>query len=279
MLVQNAEATKVWDIHHHWVNEAGYIDRLLREMDRLGIERTGLIAMGPVAQALFVTSGQPSGCADNQDLAKLIERHGDRFWGYGYIRPGHATDQDVDRLAEMGMKGLKFHLPLKPYGDPEYLPLYARALEHELPCLFHTGIFYPPAPMPGQGIRSENCRPIHLEPIAQELPDLPIIAAHFGVCWTEEAAALCRICPNIHADLSGRTDGWRSSKPPEWFRQMLYWPEAHKKILFGSDVHLDELEDTLTDQRRICGLMGWSPQQCADVFGRNAIRIFGQETS
>ena len=35
-----------WDVHHHWVNEPGYIDRLLREMDRLGIERTVLIAMG-----------------------------------------------------------------------------------------------------------------------------------------------------------------------------------------------------------------------------------------
>ena len=35
------------DVHHHYICEHGYLDGLLREMDRLGIEKAGLMAMGP----------------------------------------------------------------------------------------------------------------------------------------------------------------------------------------------------------------------------------------
>ena len=57
---------------------------------------------------------------------------------------------------------------------------------------------------------------------ARELPELTIIIAHLGVCWGEEAATLCRIHPNIYADLSGHVKGWRSSKKIEWFEEKLW---------------------------------------------------------
>jgi hypothetical protein len=129
--------------------------------------------------------------------------------------------------------------------------------------------------MPGEGIRSENYRPIHLEPIAHEFPDLTLIIAHLGVCWTEEAATLCRMFPNIFADLSGRSDGWRASKSIDWFTRTLYWDTAHRKILFGSDVHADELEVTLQHQLGIMRDMGWGTEQVQDVLCRNARRIMG----
>jgi predicted TIM-barrel fold metal-dependent hydrolase len=265
----------IWDVHHHWVNEGGYIDRLLRTMDRLGIERTGLIAMGDLTPDLFVTHGPRTGCCDNEQLAGVVREHPDRFWGWGYMRLGRHDPADVDRLADMGMKGLKFHVPLRPYGEPEYFPVYERAQCHGLVCLFHTGIFSPPVPMPGLGIRSENCRPIHLEPISHEFPELNMIIAHLGICWNDEAAALCRMSANIYADLSGRVDGWRSARPLDFWRQVLYWPTAHRKILFGSDVHADEVGRAIDDHRRIFEGMNWSDEQISDVMGANAKRLMG----
>ncbi|MAE67908.1 MAG: hypothetical protein CMJ18_26950 [Phycisphaeraceae bacterium] len=265
----------VWDVHHHWVNEEGYIERLLATMDRLGIERTGLIAMGDFVPDLFLLHGPRVGCADNEDLARVVTAHPDRLWGWGYIRLGRHVPEDVDRLADLGMAGLKFHAPVRPYSDPQYFPVYEKASRYGMPCLFHTGIFYPPTPMPGEGINSENYRPIHVEPIAHEFPDLKMIIAHLGVCWNDEAAALCRICPNVHADLSGRVDGWRSSRPIEWFSQLLYWPTSHEKILFGSDVHADEVETTLEDHERIFSRMGWSADRIDNVLQGNARRLMG----
>ena len=268
-----AEPQPVWDVHHHWVNEEGYIDRLLRAMDRLGVERVGLIAMGDLMADLFLTRPQ-AGQAGNAELGKLLKSHGDRFWGWGFIRLGKHDANDVDRLVEMGMSGLKFHLPMRAYSDLDYFSVYEKAQRYKLPCLFHTGIVYPPAPLPDEGIWSENYRPIHVERIAQACPDLKIICAHLGVCWNDEAATLCRICPNIYADLSGRVDGWRSSKPLEWFKQIFYWPAAHEKILFGSDVHADEMQATIEDHRRIFGGIGWTEPMIANVMANNAKRLF-----
>lgn len=67
----------IWDVHHHWVNEASYIDRLLREMDRLDIERAGLIALGDLIPDLFILHGPREGSVDNADLAKLVQQHPD----------------------------------------------------------------------------------------------------------------------------------------------------------------------------------------------------------
>ena len=269
--------TGIWDIHHHWVNEAGYVDRLLRQMDRLGIERVGLIGMGESFPDLFVRHERSDDLADNVAVAALAQARGERFWAYGYLQPGRCEPADVDRLAEMGVAGLKFHMPIKPYGEPEYFELYARAQQHHLPCLFHTGVMQAPAPTPGRGVRSENYRPIHLEPIAWEFPDLVLIAAHLGVCWNEEAATLCRMCPNVYADLSGSAEGWRASKSAEWFRQILFWPAAHRKVFFGSDVHADELEGLVDHDRRLFEQMGWTAERRACVFRDNARRVFGHD--
>ena len=263
----------VWDVHHHWVNESGYIDRMLREMDRLGIERVGLIAMGDLIPDLFLMKESRSGEADNKDLAAVVQQHGDRIWGWGFIRLGDHRDDEVDRLAEIGMAGLKFHVPRQPYDSEDYFPVYERAQALGLPCLFHTGIFTPPQPMPGAGFRSHHCRPIYLESIAQEFPQLRMICAHLGVCWNDEAAAVCRICQNIYADLSGSLGGWRSSKSVEWFQNTLYWPTAHEKILFGSDVHADEIESTLSEHQQLFENMGWNTNQIRAVFSENAKRI------
>ncbi len=269
-----ATASSIWDVHHHWVNEAGYIERLLRAMDARGIERVGMIAMGDFVPEIFILHGPQVGTADNQALSRLCREHPDRFWGWGFIRLGRHHVDDVARIADLGLSGLKFHAPMRPYSNPDYFPVYEAAQRLQLPCLFHTGFFYPPSPLPGEGIRSENYRPIHLEPIAHEFPDLRMIAAHLGVCWHEEAATICRMHRNVYTDLSGRVDGWRSSKSAAWFRQILYWPEAHRKILFGTDVHADEIGDAIDDYHRILEGMGWNAAQVADVMGENAKRLF-----
>jgi len=177
----------VIDIHHHWINEEGYLDRLLVAMDRSGVERTGLIAMGRVGRELFLSTGVASGCVSDEDVAAAVRRRPDRFFGYGFMRPGHSVRDDVDRAAERGLIGLKFHLPTHRYDDEVFFPLYDRAQALGLPCLFHTGIFTPPRPMPEEGISSAHCMPIFLDTIANRFSDLQIILAHMGICYGEEA--------------------------------------------------------------------------------------------
>jgi len=264
---------RIIDVHHHWVNEEHYLEQLLRTMDELEIERLGLIALGKSFERLFLTVSEPHGCVENRDLTDALRQYPQRFFAYGFFHLGHDRPDLVDWFADQGFQGVKFHIPAWDYDDERCFPVYERAARHGLACLFHTGVFYLPHAQPGMRLSSARCRPIMLDPVANEFPQLPIIIAHLGVCWGEEAATLCRIYPNIYADLSGRVDGWLSSKSIEWFREMLYWPDAHRKVLFGSDVHYSELKLTLNNQTRIFRGLGWSEDKIANVMYNNAAKI------
>lgn len=264
------------DMHHHWVNEAGYLDGLLAEMDRLEIERLGLIAMGKPFQRLFLTQPEPAGCVDNRDVAAVLSERPDRFFGYGFHWLGHDEPRLVDWFADHGFAGVKFHIPAWNYDDERCFAVYERAAARGLVCLFHTGVFTLPEPQPHLRVSSARCRPILLDAIANAFPTLRMIVAHLGVCWGEEAATLCRIQPNIYADLSGAAQGWRVSKPVAWFKEMLYWPGAYHKIVFGSDVHRCELEQAMRHQLDILRQMSWSPDQVRHVMHDNAVMLLSR---
>ncbi len=249
------------------------IIKAIEEMDRLGIERAGLIAMGRPFQRLFLTAPEPAGCVENRDLAAVLSQRPDRFFGYGFLRLGCDAPELVDWFAESGFRGVKFHIPSWDYDDERCFPVYERAAAQNLLCLFHTGVFRLPEPLPELRVSSGRCRPIMLDAIANAFPSLRIIIAHLGVCWGEEAATLCRIHPNIYADLSGAAGGWRAGKSVEWFREILYWPEAHRKILFGSDVHYLQLESALQEQTGILQRMGWTDSSLRHVLHDNAARL------
>jgi len=260
------------DVHHHLVCEAGYVDALLRQMDALSIQKTGLIAMGPLFETLFV-AGESCGPLYEDDVLKAVEAHPDRFFGYVYVRPGFDGPEKVRKWGELGFKGVKFHIPRENYGHYDYLPIYQAALELGMPCLFHTGLFYIPS-MKGERVSAERTRPIHVEAIANELPDLKVILAHMGGVWAEEATGLARIYGNVYCDMSGRMDGWRKAKPISWFQEMLFWPGAPDKVVFGSDVHASELADTVADQIAKVRGMGWDSNSERKFLYDNARKLF-----
>ncbi len=128
--------------------------------------------------------------------------------------------------------------------------------------------------MKGERVSAERTRPIHVEAIVNELPDLKVILAHMGGVWAEEACGLARIYSNVYADMSGRLDGWRKAKPISWFNEMLYWPSASEKIVFGSDVHAAELAETVEHQVGIVRAMGWDAASERKFLYDNAQRLF-----
>lgn len=260
------------DVHHHMVCESGYIDTLLRQMDDLSIEKTGLIAMGPLFETLFA-GGPTTGPLCEADVLKAVEAHPDRFFGYVYVRPGFDGPEKVREWGERGFKGVKLHIPRENYGHYDYLPIYEAALDLDMVCLFHTGLFYLPS-MKGERVSAERTRPIHVEAVVNELPGLKVILAHMGGVWAEEACGMARIYGNVYCDLSGRLDGWRKAKPDSWFREMLYWPGAPDKIVFGSDVHASELPETVAHQIDKIRGMGWDADAERKFRYDNARQLF-----
>ncbi|MDP7396936.1 MAG: amidohydrolase family protein, partial [Lentisphaeria bacterium] len=149
------------DIHHHLVEEVGYIDQLLGAMDEFEIERCSLIGMGPICHGLFVRGQHDGSTADNDAVATIVKQHPDRFFGLGFIRLGVDAATRVDELRDRGFAALKFHVSRNRYDAEENFPVFEKAQAHGLPCLFHTGIINLPEPMPGERISSFNMDAIH----------------------------------------------------------------------------------------------------------------------
>ena len=96
---------------------------------------------------------------------------------------------------------------------------------------------------------------------------------------------ICRWNPNLYFDLSGSS---LKAKPPEFFQQLLWWTEtsqykdpqgrhAWEKIIFGSDVAINLIEDVRQDFQRTMDAIGLRPDLQEGVFGGNMAKLLGFE--
>lgn len=262
------------DMHHHLVEESGYIDNLLRKMDKHEIEKSSLIGLGPLFKGLFVKNKHDGSCADDKAVEKIIKTHPERFFGLGYIRLGFDKAEKVAELYERGFTGLKFHIPKGRYDTEEFFSVYEKAQACNMPCLFHTGIVCLPDPAPREKISSFNMNCIHLEAVAQAFPELKIIIAHLGIQDYLTALTMIRIFDNIYADLSGSTPGWRANIAEEDWKRILWFPNASKKILFGTDVHYSEIDLNIEIYDKIAHAAGWNNANKQDAYFNNSQIIF-----
>jgi len=84
----------------------------------------------------------------------------------------------------------------------------------------HTGVLMP----------SEVCRPIYLDQVALDFPDLVIVGGHIGYPWTEEAIAVATKHQNIYIDTSAYTIRRYPAVLIDYLRT-----NGREKVLFGSN--------------------------------------------
>lgn len=263
----------VIDAHHHIpaADPEGYVQRLQHECGRLGIDR------------VVVCSAGPPDWASNEKVAELQAASPDLLIGLGYLQLGAVTVKDVDRVYEMGLRGLKFIWPLDNYDADAYLPIYDRAAALGLPCLFHLGIVSREPHQHLKDVSMARMRPVFLDRLARRLPELTIIGAHLGNPWYDEAAELARMHPNVFFDLTGST---MKKKSPAFLDELLWWGKneqygrmgdnhPYQKILFGTDVSVEMMEDVLTDYRAFMDHCRMSEADRSLIMGQTAARLFG----
>ena len=171
----------------------------------------------------------------NEVVAEIVRRHPRRFAFFASVDPWKPTAiAELERaVTELGAIGAKFHPSLQDFypSDERHFPLWQKAAELGIPCLFHTGTSGIGAGQPGgQGIKLDPARPIHLDIVAARFPQLPIIAAHFGWPWHLELIAMALHKTNIYIELSGWSPRYY---PPELLREI--GGRLQDRTLFGSD--------------------------------------------
>lgn len=171
----------------------------------------------------------------NDLVAAVVKRHPRRFAFFASVDPWkpNAVEELERAVTELGAIGAKFHPSLQDFypSDERHFPLWQKAADLGIPCLFHTGTSGIGAGEPGgQGIKLDPARPIHLDVVAARFPQLAIIAAHFGWPWHLELIAMALHKTNIYIELSGWSPRYY---PPELVREI--GGRLQDRTLFGSD--------------------------------------------
>ena len=200
----------------------------------------------------------------NNEVAGFVSEFPDRLVGIGSVdisRPMPAVAEVRRCIKELGFKGIRV-LPWlweRPPTDRLFYPVYAACYEFGVPfCtqIGHTGPLMP----------SEMGRPIHLDRVALDFPELVIVAGHIGYPWTDEAVAVATKHVNVHID----TSAWTARRYPA---QLVDWLRTNgaRKVLFGSNYPM------ITPTKALDGLkeLGLAPETKELFLGGNAVRVYG----
>jgi predicted TIM-barrel fold metal-dependent hydrolase len=215
-------------IERDWFDETG--DRLVRDMDAAGIDRSIVFALD-----FGLYAGTDDGVSLERRYAlfhRAITRHPGRLTLFGGIDPRRPDAAAfVARAArEWGIKGVKIWPPAGPApNDRACYRLYERCVSLGLPVVVHTGQEIGP-------FRSELCRPILVDQPASDFPELTFVLAHAGMAWWEEAAEMAWHHPNVYLDIAY----WQAKylRDGEHFARelkALLATAGRGRVFFGSD--------------------------------------------
>jgi predicted TIM-barrel fold metal-dependent hydrolase len=257
---------RIIDCHAHIFEISGYAENLIKAMDENNIEKICISGLGKHFR-----------CLDNQGIKKVIDKFPKRFIGAYYIRPGYSDFREIQNAYADGFKMLKITLPKKPYDHPSYFPLWESAEELKMPILFHTGVVTLLKPVKDEYISSWYMHPMRIEPIANSFPDLCMIISHLGVHWNEDAAEVIRMKKNVYADLSGAPDGWRKRGDTIGMDHYLWWKDAFKKIVFGTDVIYSQISQILREDRERLDMLNINEATQKLIFSGNILKMLGEK--
>ena len=203
------------------------IDQYLDKMDIAGIERSLLIAVRAgdirVPESFEIPYSR---------VYEICQEHPARFSGLAGIDPfrGMAGLKDLEEAVnDMGFVGAHLypHWCELPPDHAKYYPYYAKCCELDIPIMMQVGhnlIYSRNRRLPSVG------KPIYLDQVAIDFPELKLIGIHIGIPWTEEMISMCWKHENVF------TAG--DAYAPK------YWPEAfvhyansygRNKVMFGTD--------------------------------------------
>ena len=169
-----------------------------------------------------------------EHTAHLAEKYKDLLIPWTRISP-HEGMAGVRKLEycvkELGIKGLE----VSPFrekiyaNDKKYYPFYAKCVELGIPIRSHTAMNY------ASDRAMDLGRPIYLDEIAIDFPELTIIAGLGGWPWVPELVGLARRHQNLYIDMAAHRPKY-ISKPGGGFEMLLQFGNTllQDKILFAS---------------------------------------------
>jgi len=197
------------------------------KMDKAGIERSLLIA---------VRAGDINKAGGFEVPYKAVydvcQQNPDRFSGLAGIdcHRGMQGLYDLEEaVRDFGFVGAHLypHWCELPPDHAKYYPYYAKCCELDIPIMMQVGhnlVYSRSRRLPSVG------RPITLDQVAIDFPELKLIGIHIGVPWTEEMISMCWKHENVY------TAG-DAYAPKYWPKEFVHYANSYgkHKVMFGTD--------------------------------------------
>ena len=235
---------------------------LLRDMDAAGTERAFLIATKTGRLGLPGSWHLPY-----EMIAEAVRRFPGRFYGLAGLDPteGMAGVRALEHaVKDLGFIGAHFYphwFELAP-DHAKWYPFYAKCVELDVPVQLQVGqsLIYAPE----QRLRSV-ARPISLDPVACDFPELKLIGIHIGIPWADEMIAMAWKHPNVYI-------GCDAHSPKYWPASFVQYLNTYgqDKVIFGTDYPVLDFGRT-RDELEALGLREEPKRK---LLRDNALRIY-----
>ena len=236
--------------------------QMLATLDEAGIERAFLIA------AKVGRLGLPgSWHLPYKVVADAVQKYPDRFHGLAGVDPseGMRGVRELERaVREYGFIGAHAYphwFGLAP-DHARWYPFYAKCCELDVPYQLQVGqsLVYTT-----EQVLTSVGRPITLDAVACDLPELKLIGIHVGIPWVDEMIAMAWKHPNVYI-------GCDAHSPKYWPASFVHYINSYgrDKVIFGTDYPVLDFVRT----RNEIEALGLSEESKRKLFRDNAMRIY-----
>lgn len=186
----------------------------------------------------------------NDAVYRMAQQHPDRFPAY-YLCINLWEDDDMVKVIEREVKERGFSgvntqtFSNRMYAnDKRMYPIYARCQELGIPVTFHSSINF------SVDRTIDFSRPIYIDEVACDFPNLIIVANHGGWPWVAEMVAIAWKHPNVYIEIGAVSPKYIGKAGTGWEPLMVYGNSLlQDQVLFATDKMLppkrcvDELKE------------------------------------
>jgi predicted TIM-barrel fold metal-dependent hydrolase len=238
------------------------IPQYIKKMDKVGIDRSLLVAVR-AGDLRMKGSFEIS----YERVREICQKYPDRFSGLAGVDPyrGMHGLRDLEQaVKEYGFVGA--HLYPHWFGlapdHAKYYPYYAKCCELDIPIMMQVGhnlIYQRDRRLPSVG------RPICLDQVAIDFPELRLLGIHIGIPWTDEMISMAWKHENVYI-------GVDAYAPKHWPKQLVHYLDTYgrHKVLFGTDWPVIDPERAVAE----IDALGLRPESKAMLMRDNALRVF-----
>jgi predicted TIM-barrel fold metal-dependent hydrolase len=237
------------------------IEEMLGRMDEAGVERVF------IAQCKMWSYWRKWMYMDTQleDVLQYTEKYPDRFAGLAGYNPFRIKDSLAEietAVVKHGFKGVYVHIYGFdiPLDDRKMYPLYAQCEGLGVPVSLQVGHVLEAMP-------SEHGRPMQLDRVACDFPQLKLIGAHTGWPWVDELLSVCYKWENVWLGI----DAWMPKYLSPQIIQFLNSRLGRDRCLWGTNglPWRESLEQIDT--------LGLKEEVKRKLVRENAMQLFGLE--